>query len=328
MSRDESRDPFWVRDAVARVDLGGMAVLRATGADRIVFLHRLTTGSVQTVAVGAACRSLLLDNKGHVVGDLRICIRQDEVRLIVAATVGQGIAAALSRYAVMDDFAVAVDPEIASLALCGPRSAEALRGVGVPVPGGLDAQGMHAEAASPFGSLWLVRSRELGADGLWVFGTAPACSALTAGLDAAGIPALAPEVAQALSIEAGEAQVGAEITGDTFPMEVGLAGLIDQNKGCYLGQETIVRVRDRGLVRRRLAGLRLRTEATPAAGDAIAFEADAGAGRVTRAGRVPGQAPVALALLATTVPVGAEVQVRHGADGFAAQVVFDRPPWS
>jgi hypothetical protein len=36
---------------------------------------------------------------------------------------------------------------------------------------------------------------------------------------------------------------------------------------------------------------------------------------------------VALALLATTVPVGAEVQISHGAEVLAAAVTFDRPIW-
>jgi folate-binding protein YgfZ len=138
---------------------------------------------------------------------------------------------------------------------------------------------------------------------------------------------LAHEVAEALRIEAGAPRVGAEITDHTFPMEVGLAGLLDQKKGCYLGQETIVRTRDRGLVRRRMAGLRLAGDGIPSAGDEIVFEQNPAAGRVTSVGRIPGQPAVALALLATAVPVGAEVHVNHGGERLAARVEFDRPPW-
>ena len=318
-----------VREDVARVDLGGLAVLRGTGADRIGFLHRLTTGSVQGAGVWAGCRSLLLDGKGQVVGDLRICVRPDEVRLVVAAAAAQGIAAALGRYAVMDDFAVAVEADAAVTALRGPGSAQVLRAAGVSLPEDFADRPLwsHTDAASPFGLLWLVRSHDLGADGLWAFGAAAVCSSLVASLDLAGVPALAAEVADVLRIEAGEPRFGAEITGDTLPMELGLASALDQKKGCYLGQETIVRVRDRGLVRRRLAGLRLRSEGMPVAGDAIAFAQNSAAGRVTSVGRVPGQAPVALGLLASVVPVGAEVQISHGSETFAATVTFDRPVW-
>jgi folate-binding protein YgfZ len=199
--------------------------------------------------------------------------------------------------------------------------------VGVPEDFAAQSLWSHIDAASPFGPLWLVRSHELGADGLWAFGATEVCSALVASLDLAGVRVLAPEVTEALRIEAGEPRFGAEITGDTLPMELGLASALDHTKGCYLGQETIVRVRDRGLVRRRLAGLRLRSDGMAVAGDAVWLEQDPAAGRVTSVGRVPGQAAVALALLATTVPVGAEVQISHGVETIAASVIFERPIW-
>jgi folate-binding protein YgfZ len=229
----------------------------------------------------------------------------------------------------MDDFAVAVEPEIAVKALCGPRSAEILRAVGVPVPDDFASRPLwsHADAASSFGLSWLVRSHALGNDCLLVFGAAAACAALTASLDAARVPVLEPEIAEAMRIQAGEPRSGAEIAGDVLPMEVGLADALDHKKGCYLGQETIVRARDRGLVQRRLAGLRLGGDGMPAAGDVIAFEQNSAAGRVTSAGRFPGEAPVALALLALAVPVGAEVSISHGAETLAAAVAFDRPVW-
>jgi folate-binding protein YgfZ len=329
MCPPENQTLACLKEGVAQVDRGGLAILRCTGADRIGFLHRLTTGSVQATGVGAGCHSLLLDSKGHVVGDLRICVRTDEVRLLVAAAAGQGIATALARYAVMDDFAAAVEPDMAVKVLCGPRSAQALGAAGVAVPDDFAARPLwsHADAASPLGLLWLVRSHDLGSDGLWVFGSTTACAALAASLDLAGVPVLASDVAEALRIQAGEPRLGAEITGDVLPMEVGLAAALDHKKGCYLGQETIVRARDRGLVRRRLVGLRLGGDGLPAAGDAIAFEQNPAAGRVTSVGRLPGQSAVALALLASAVPVGAEVGISHGAETLTAAVFFDRPVW-
>jgi folate-binding Fe-S cluster repair protein YgfZ len=109
-------------------------------------------------------------------------------------------------------------------------------------------------------------------------------------------------------------------------MEVGLASVLDTKKGCYIGQETIVRVRDRGLVRKRLVALRLRGDAMPSPGVPISF-ADKDAGHVTSVGRLAGESPVALALLSTGAPVGAEVLIRHGEQGLSAEVIFERQPW-
>jgi folate-binding Fe-S cluster repair protein YgfZ len=95
-------------------------------------------------------------------------------------------------------------------------------------------------------------------------------------------------------------------------MEVGLAAAIDYGKGCYLGQEPIVRIRDRGHINWRLVTLDLAGPADPAASDPIESEAKPKAGRVTSAGRLPGGGGVALAMLHTSVPVGATVHIRHG----------------
>jgi folate-binding protein YgfZ len=141
----------------------------------------------------------------------------------------------------------------------------------------------------------------------------------------AGLPRLRADVAEALRIAAGEPTFGAEITSDHFPMEVGLDSAIDYGKGCYLGQEPIVRIRDRGHINWRLVGLRLRGEAPVEPGDRLEADVKPRAGRLTSVGRLPGQPPVALALLHTSVPVGAEVRVLHpgpqGESAFAAEVV-------
>jgi folate-binding protein YgfZ len=164
----------------------------------------------------------------------------------------------------------------------------------------------------------------LGTSGVWVFASANTVTALGAALQA--VPLLDHEVAEAVRILAGEPKMGAEITPGIFPMEVGLSGALDHTKGCYLGQETIIRVRDRGLVRKRLAALRMRGDIMPALGATLIF-AEKEAGHVTSAGRLPGEPPVALSLLATTVSVGAEVQIRQGEQVLPAEVIFDRQPW-
>ncbi len=67
-------------------------------------------------------------------------------------------------------------------------------------------------------------------------------------------------------------------------MEVGLDGAIDYSKGCYLGQEPIVRIRDRGHINWRLVGLDVDGPHDPAAQDLIESDVKAKAGRVTSAG--------------------------------------------
>ena len=303
---------------------GARELIVATGADRVRFLHGVVTADVAGTPVGGGCRSALLTPKGHVVADMRSLVRADDVAIVVDAGQGEPTAAALSRYAIMDDFAAARRADAALAAVLGPEAAARLEAAGVAGAAELAARPplSHVEAATPAGPLLLVRVRELGADGFWLAGAAAALAPVLAALEAAGAPALAPDAAEAARIAALEPRWGAEITPDYFPMEVGLAGALDYSKGCYLGQEPIVRIRDRGHINWRLVGLEIGAGASEgaAAGDTLESDVKPRAGRLTSAARLPDGRAVALALLHVSVPVGADVRVKHGAEVLPAKV--------
>ena len=170
------------------------------------------------------------------------------------------------------------------------------------------------------GELWLARVRELGSDGFWLGGPAAALAAARARLAEAGVGALAPAVAEAARIAALEPRAGAEITPDYFPMEVGLSGAIAYGKGCYLGQEPIVRIRDRGHINWRLCGLDVDGDVDAGAGDVLESDTKPKAGRVTSAARLPDGRGVALATVHTSVPVGATIRIKHGDALLSARV--------
>jgi folate-binding protein YgfZ len=323
-SLSDSHDVGLLARAAARVELGGRELIVATGADRIRFLHGIVTGNVAGTPIGGGGHSALLTTKGHVVADLRILVRPDQVWIVVDAGQAEPNAAALARYAIMDDFAAARREDFAMFGLLGPAAADRLAEIGLP-PGDLSARPAlsHADvplADQPSAILWLVRARQLGSDGFWIGGRRDEVAAVEARLAAAGVPRLAPASAEAARIAAREPKLGAEISPDYFPMEVGLDDAIDYAKGCYLGQEPIVRIRDRGRTNWRLVGLEVSGPRDPAPQDALETDAKPRAGRVTSAGRLPGGPGVALALLHVSVPDGSEVRVRHGEAIITARV--------
>jgi folate-binding protein YgfZ len=303
--------------------LGGRELIVGTGADRVGFLHRVVTGNIAGTPVGAGCRSALLTTKGQVVSDMLVFVRADDVWIVVAGGQGEPTAAALSRYAIMDDFAAAARPDFRLLALVGPAAAGHLAALNLDVADLAGAPLLtHADRSTAAGPLWLVRARVSGREGFWLGGSAAAITAVQAGLAGRGVPWLDSAVAEAARVAALEPRWGREITPDYFPMEVGLSGAIDYQKGCYLGQEPIVRIRDRGHINWRLVGLDLgagdgaggpsgvATEVGP--DDRLETAARPKAGRITSAARLPDGRGVALALLHTSIPVGAAVIVRHG----------------
>jgi folate-binding protein YgfZ len=299
----------------------GRELLVGTGADRVRFLHGIVTADVAGTPVGGGCRSALLTPKGHVVADMRLFVRPDRIWIAVDAGQGDGVAGALARYAIMDDFAVARDPDLALASLVGPAAASRLEELGIalgPLADGPDYA--HAAFAFGGGELWVARMRELGAPGFWLGGPRALVAAARDALARAGVATLGLAAAEAARIAALEPRFGAEITADYFPMEVGLSGAIDYGKGCYLGQEPIVRIRDRGHINWRLVGLDFGGAGDPTPGDPLESDAKPKAGRVTSAARLPDGRGVALALVHTSIPVGAAIRVKHGETVIDAQV--------
>jgi len=85
-------------------------------------------------------------------------------------------------------------------------------------------------------------------------------------------------------IEAGRPRFGVDMDDDTIPLEAGLEDTaISRTKGCYVGQEVIVRVIDRGhgRVTRRLVGLTFEPDADVPTAAAHIVSGDRDVGRVT-----------------------------------------------
>jgi folate-binding protein YgfZ len=298
---------------------GGRAreLIVATGADRVRFLHGIVTGDVAGTPVGGGCRSALLTPKGHVVADLMIFVRPEEIWIVTDAGQGDATAAALAKYAIMDDVAFARRPGFMQLSVLGPQAGARLAEAKLVPTGGLPGPAVYAHAT--LGDLWIVRVRELGAEGYWVAGPLDVMFAREL-LEGIHVHELSEIAAEAARIAALEPRWGAEITPDYFPMEVGLADAIDYAKGCYLGQEPIVRLRDRGHINWRLVSLDLAGPVDPAPGDALESDTKPKAGKLTSAGRFPDGRGVALAMLHVSVPVGAEVRIKHGETAILARV--------
>ena len=318
MKRDGETDDVGLLQTGAVLH-GGSAreLVVATGADRVAFLHRVVTGNVAGTPVGGGCRAALLTLKGHVVADMLIFVRPEEIWIVTDAGQGDPLARALSKYAVMDDVAFARRPGFAQLAVLGPTAEQRLAAVELVPHGGLPGPALYAQA--DLGEFWIVRVRELGVDGYWIAGSADLIAAREV-LEGAGVRELSESAAEAARIAALEGKWGAEITPDYFPMEVGLTDAIDYAKGCYLGQEPIVRLRDRGHINWRLVQLDVDGPVDPTPGDALESDAKPKAGKITSVGRFPDGRAVALAMLHVSLPVGAGVRIKHGEAVLAAQV--------
>ena len=144
-------------------------------------------------------------------------------------------------------------------------------------------------------------------------------AALEASAASLGVDCVAGDAAllEVLRIEAGIPALGAELDEDVLPPEARLERAVANNKGCYVGQEIVARLRSRGQVNHLLVGLRLDGEGLlPAAGTALSAAGRA-TGEITSVARSPLAGPIALAFVRRE---HAEVGTRVEFDGGAATV--------
>ncbi len=195
------------------------------------------------------------------------------------------------RFAAVTD----VSADTAMFTLVGPGAAAALSrlALGLRVEAGELAglaEGQWRVAGSPTETPRVERTAEVWPDAYSVVGPAGAVAALRQALLAAGAQPAGLAVWSILRIEAGRPVFGTDMDEDTIPPEAGIdARAIDHTKGCYTGQEVIVRIRDRGHVNRTLRRLELGEVPTPAPGSQLIASDGSGkvVGRVTSAVQSP-----------------------------------------
>jgi folate-binding protein YgfZ len=300
------------------------------GKDCVAFLHRVTTGDIAGAKSMGGAPTLLLDTKSRVLFASCAFVAEASVRMVAPAGQGQGLAQGLSKFAIMDDCQFDPLPGLGLISILGPNAGNLLESEGFTSAADLLGSPVlsHREFSHPtLGPVWLAHVAELGADGIWVAGTEDNLATLVQALGTRGVPSLGAKDVERLRILAMEPRVGSEILPDRFPVEVGLGRAICHAKGCYVGQETIVRMRDRGNCRRRLVLLELDTTDVPGAGDILDAPTRPTAGQITSAIDLPDGKAAALALLSTPIPVGVTLQIHHHDRLLQAVVVAESKPF-
>ena len=154
---------------------------------------------------------------------------------------------------------------------------------------------------------------------------AGACGGLEESLAHGGGTPLDDDTASVLRVEAGVPAFLIDMSDETIPLEAGLDHALSHTKGCYVGQEIIVRIRDRahGRVARRLVGLSIEAELAPLAPQSVTSDGRQ-AGRLTSAvmSRALGR-PIALAtLLRDFTEPGTRVMLEDGVSAVVTTLPF------
>ena len=293
-----------LRTGAACAEVAPRGLIGLSGRDRGTYLHGLLTNDISTLKAGAGCYAAWLTAQGRMTTDMHVLESGDMMLLDLPAGTTAGVLARLDQFLFSEDVQLAdLSAELRRVEVHGPEAAAVLATVcGNPETLADLASWVQCRSARvPFGEAAVVVARidRLGVPGYVLYVAAADEAALRSALQAAGAKAVSPEAVEAARIEAGWPVFGVDMDEHIIPLEAGIESrAISMTKGCYVGQEVIVRVlhRGHGRVAKKLVGLRVEGDGPVAAGEKL-DSGDAEMGYVTSSAVSPEHGCVALGYL-------------------------------
>ncbi len=308
-----------LRQRAGIVDRSDRGRILLQGQDRRSYLQGLLTNDIAALTAGTGCYAALLTPQGRMIADMRVLETGDRIVIDLPAAVSDAVREHFARFVFSEDVEVRdLTASEAQIGVFGPQAARVAGALAGLDAGALDVMPLFAnrEVRPGGGSALLVRSDETGVEGFELFVGADGKDRVIAALRSAGAVDVDADAVEVCRIEAGRPAFGIDMDADTIPLEAGIEDrAISFTKGCYVGQEIIIRVlhRGHGRVARRLVGLTFDvSDAVPVPGATIR-SADREVGSVTSATRSPAlDRPIALGYVhrdfiapGTSVSVGA-----------------------
>lgn len=268
-SLDQYRALHHAAGVFPRIDRGRLLL---SGEDRRSYLQGLLSNDIAALTAGTGCYATLLTAQGRMISDMRVFELGDGVLLDLEAGVTESVRAHLDMFVITEDVVVTnVTATTAQVGLYGPKADDILASV--------KAQGLVF--------LYELPSSDLGIEGIDLVVASADSAGLMEALVEAGAVLIDRETTDVTRIEAGIPRFLVDMDSTTIPLEAGIEDrAISLTKGCYVGQEVIIRVLHRGggRVAKKLVGLAVDGSADP--GDLVLSDARE-VGRVTSAADSP-----------------------------------------
>jgi len=288
---DVAREYRAAREAVVLFDRSSLGKVTVTGRDRLAFLQGMLTNDVKGLQPGQGAPAAFLDAHGKVMTLLVVYAATDQVLIELPADMTEKTLQTLDHYLISEKtYFEAADTAFAILSLQGPAARALLEGLS---GGAIDlAPYAHAEVGMDAGPVRVINRAEGPGPGFHCWVAADRAEALRGALVGAGAVPAGPETLDVLRVEAGQPWYPRDVDDSVILPETRLESLVSYTKGCYIGQETVARVKYRGHVNRALSGLVIEGDRIP--------EADA---RVTAEGKDIGRVTSAVRSIALGRPI-------------------------
>ncbi len=238
-----------LRESAAWFDLSARGKIRVTGEDRVRLLHAMTTNHIQQLTPGTGCYAFFLSAQGRILGDANILCFADSFLLDTEPETREKLYQHLDKYIIADDVVLEdITERVATVGVEGPKAAEVLSSIGAPLP---EAWWSWAD----WGARRISKVSRTGQRGWWIFASPSDIGETIREIQEAGAVEAEPAAVHTVRLENGVPRYGEDVTEANLPQETQLLHAIHFNKGCYIGQEIVERVRSRGHVNRLLVPL-------------------------------------------------------------------------
>ena len=281
-----------IRTGTGIVDrsIRGRVALR--GQDRLAYLHGLLTNDILALKPGHGCYSAYLTPQGRMITDMSVLEIEGMTLLDVPSSIQGRLVQMFDMLVFTEDVQVVdLTSGWTSIGIYGPSSAGKLAAVfnsktAVTSEQQLLALREHDNIQLVFEeeAVVVTRTNETGLIGFHTFFDRQLSDRFIERLRNEGATTVCADIVKIFRIEMGRPEFGVDMDETTIPLEADIQDrAISTTKGCYVGQEVIIRVlhRGHGRVVRKLVGLVL-DEAVPIPGSLIKKK-DKDVGQVTSA---------------------------------------------
>ncbi len=292
-SGDPEKEYAMVRSSAGALDVSRLGLLRATGSDRVRYIHTMVSNDIKGLNAGEGCYATLLTHQGRMESDLYVHAFDDALWLECPESGKERILASLMKYLISEIVELEdCSGKIGILSIQGPQSRKKMQQF-------LDTElELNELQHKSIGNRIVVHRDRTGCDGydLWL-PREELRDVWSCWVESQGIQPVGVEAFNRLRTEAGIPLFGVDMDHSNLPMEFGLDKAISLNKGCYRGQEIVARVTYRGHLNRRFCGIRVHSTVIPQRGTAV-MSAGAKIGEISSAAFSPRlQSPLSLAVI-------------------------------
>ena len=258
--------------------------IRVRGSEATMFLNGLITNDVKSLAEKRWMPAVFPTVQGRLIGAVRVIRGSEQSFLIDTETAShEAVLKTISRFTLAGDFKVSdVTAETALLTLQGQSAAEILQQVFDAGVSDVPENGV-GETTWENVPVTIIRASHTAEEGFDIVIDSSRKAELQQALEAAGAQPVGEDTFEILRVEAGIARFGQDMDESNVIPETNLDDAISYTKGCYVGQEIIVRIKHRGHPAKKLTGLRFETDQQIEPGAIIRSKENQEIGRVTSA---------------------------------------------